>query len=1102
MNFSVKLKYIVLMCLILSSSEYAQVYQAGSLNIGTSISENSVVSAMQDSKGYLWIGTQEGLALFNGNDLRIFKNEIMEENSISDNYIHTIYEDYDGTIWVGTSKGGLNKINFRDMKFTAYRPSDILSDAYNSTKAIIEDNLGRFWIASDNNELRRFDKKSGRFTIYKLPSSYNPALVKVKDITFIYDNLICLVTYGAGILFFDTTKELFIDLDSFKGGISSQLSDSIRTVYFDRDKSELFTGTERGLEIININTWKIIKFNSKNTPVFHSDIINTIKRDDYGNLWLGTSKGIIKYLSKQNKFVNVDYHLGNPENIKREVIRSLTFDRSGVLWVGTSYYGMKNFTPNSNEYEYYKHLALNPMGAQGTLVRSIYLDSKGILWTGHNSGGAIAFDKESGKSFFYNTKNNLIYNNSVSVIKEDTLGNIWAGTWGGGLVKIARNPDGSPQNKTEIFRFDKNNPELFPDDIIMDIFPEKRNVMWIGTFSGLIRYEPETKKFISFKHNPGDNNSLSNAQVQSNCIFRDSKGYLWIGTWNGLNRMIPDKKDISKSRFERYLNATQEIGSVPYGKITSITEDGRGNLWVGTYGGGIFRINIENPSLGIVNYTEKDGLSSDMVFGMVPDSKGNIWISTAHGISKFDPVKNDFFRIFREDGLPFDKFYWGAIYKDKSGRIYMGGLEGLLSFKPETLKLRKASHKVVFTSVKIKNKRVFTENQLEYIKEIPFSHLDKFITIEFAALDFKAFNKNTYSYILEGEDKEWTFIGTRNSVNFTNLEEGNYILKIKAANSNGDWSDNIAVLKISIIPPFWKTEFFRVSIVIALLLIAYIIFKARIRYIENNNLELMNLNKELQKEIKARMETESSLIRAKKKAEESDKLKTEFLAQMSHEVRTPINSILSFLSLIKEETEGMVEDYIKESYVMVEAGSKRLTRTIDLILNMSEIQTGAYKPDFCKLDISEVINHNLSEIKPLADLKKLTLNYREMTKNRIITGDLFSVNQMVSNLIDNAVKYTDQGGVEIVLMETAEHTVIEVIDTGIGISPEYMLQLFKPFSQEDTGYSRKFEGTGLGLALVKRYAEINGAEIKVASEKNKGSVFTLLFVKTELKKES
>ena len=517
-------------------------------------------------------------------------------------------------------------------------------------------------------------------------------------------------------------------------------------------------------------------------------------------------------------------------------------------------------------------------------------------------------------------------------------------------------------------------------------------------------------------------------------------------------------------------------------------------------------------NIKFINYSTDDGLPDNNIQGMLEDDKGNIWISTNKGLSKFHPMLETFENFDISDGLQSNEFFVNACIKRKNGELVFGGNKGFIIFHPDSIKIDNTRPRVIITDFFLFNSivpinaeidgRIILSKNISETKEIILSHNQNVLSFEFSALHFAAPGKNTFAYILEGLESQWNYSGNRNFASYSHIPPGKYIFKVKAANPNKIWSEEEHNLSITILPPFYETLWFRIFSVLFIGFVIYSGYLWKIRNIKKRQDDLedlinekSDLNDKLLKEIIERKVIEKELIIAKEKAEGSEKLKSEFLAQMSHEIRSPVNTILNFADLVKEVIEIEQDEIIKESFESIQNAGERIVRTIDLILNMSELQTGNYKCIFIEIDLKKSVLERLhSEFSYKAKKKNIDLLLKIEAKKLFLIADEYSVTQIFVNLIDNAIKYTPEGKVEIrAFINDSDKITIEISDTGIGMSEEYMKNIFIPFNQEQKGYSRQYEGNGLGLALVKKYCEMNNAEISVKSEKGKGSTFTVVF---------
>lgn len=653
----------------------------------------------------------------------------------------------------------------------------------------------------------------------------------------------------------------------------------------------------------------------------------------------------------------------------------------------------------------------------------------------------------------------------------------------------------------KFIHFNKDNSKGLKNNSVFDICETQTGEFWIGTYDGLYLFNRRKDEFKCYQHNPSDPNSIVNNFIRK--IYEDHTGVLWICTDRGF-----DRYDIKSNKFFHLKTESGVHFDLNEYPILSILEDKSENMWIGTTVG-LFKLlrNVDNASaIKFLRYSIKDGLPDNNIQAIIDDNKNNLWISTNKGLSKFVIGEGTFKNFNMNNGLPSDEFYVNSYEKrKKTAELLFGGVKGFTIFRPDEIKDDSFIAPIVFTDFRISNQpipvgkkidgNIILPKSITENSQITLSYKNSIVSFEFALLHFAAPSGNLYAYMMEGLETKWNYIGNKRNATYTFLPPGEYNLIVKASNSSGVWNEKGTSLKIIVNPPVWKMWWFRISAGIILLFIASIIYKIHVSTIEKSRNQLEKLNEQLSEEIKERHQKEIELRKAKDEAEKSDKLKSEFLAQMSHEIRTPINAILSFASLLKDEISGKIPEDLNQSFTIINRAGNRLIRTIDLILNMSQLQTNTYECSFKYFNIYDKVLKGLAQQhRKTANDKGVDLYLNNESDDTLVYADEYTVTQIFDNLINNAIKFTRQGKVDINLKrEEEKKLIIEVSDTGVGISDEFLPNLFKPFTQEEAGYTRRFEGNGLGLALVKKYVELNNAEIYMKSKKGIGTVFTILF---------
>jgi ligand-binding sensor domain-containing protein/signal transduction histidine kinase len=1080
------------------------------LNSADGLSQNSVIRIFQDSREFLWFATYDGLNRYDGYKFNVYRPSITDSTKISGQGFTSLCEDSFGYIWIGSSDGGLNKYNPRTDTFRSFKfnPKDTHSLCSNLINTLFIDRKGDLWIGTENG-LDQFDTKTEIFTHYK----YNP-----NDRNTISSNFIITITE-----------------DSY---------------------DNLWIGTSDGLNKFNFTTKKFIRYYKDRSKPDHlfSNYILHLFLDKENNLWVSTGEGLHLYDHRSNSFVRYLPDDNNPGRRYDKDIMDFWDDGKGNLWLATSRGGLSIFNIKAKTFKNYKNDPYDNHSLSSNNVMSIYQDKSGIIWIGTDGGGInkLNLRKEQFNKYFVKPgETNSLSNNSIYSFYEDNTGNIWIATFGGGINIF--NPAKDKYNFTKIIHEPGKDNSLI-DNKVRDICKDKQGVFWIGTESGLDRYDPINKKFrhYNYDNSPGlKTNTISTLYITSNNelwvgtfngglsvynklkdkftnyindpdnpaslsgnivrkIFEDRTGIIWICTNKGL-----DCFDKNKNQFIHYQNNTSDSYSLASNNVLNIFQDHTGTLWVGT-NLGLNKMTGDiknNRDIQFIRYLTNDGLPDNNIQAMVEDNHGNLWISTNNGLSKFSPQSGTFKNYTTDDGLPSNEFYINSCLKRKNtGEFLLGGYDGFCFFQPDSIKDDYYTPPVVFTDFYLFNVPVQTNanfngqtiltNTIWKTDTITLSYKNNIISFEFSALDYASPNSNRYASIMNGLESTWNLVDNRHFVSFTDLRPGEYIFKVRAANASGIWNNTGASVRIIVLPPYWRTLWFRMICGILSGALIFILYKVRVRNFDKRKKELENLiqeksvlNDQLHMEIIEHQNAETELKSAKEEAEKSDKLKSEFLAQMSHEIRTPINAILSFNSLIREDVSDYLSDDIKDGFSIIDRASKRLIRTVDLILNMSLLQTDSFELSFQRFNLyDKILKRKIQEYSDIAKAKGLQFNFIKDTEDCSIFSDDAIVEQIFDNLLDNAVKFTQQGTISMhIYNDTMNQLIIEIIDTGIGISESYMPNLYKPFSQEESGYARRFEGNGLGLALTKKYCDLTNIIIDVHSKKGCGTKVALKF---------
>ncbi|MBK5271639.1 MAG: PAS domain S-box protein [Bacteroidia bacterium] len=840
------IRHILLLCLqVIAISGICQEHNIRFQHLTTEqgLSQSNVFCILQDSRGFMWFGTREGLNKYDGYKFIVYKNDPQDKNSLSDNYVPDIFENSKGKMWVATRGGGLNYYDRDKDKFTNYKHDlqNKNSICSNLVLTVFEDSDENVWAGTEDGGLSMLDQKTNKFTNYCFNRNDSKSLGDnyVRDIFEDSQHNLWVATNNGGLNLFDRQTKTFKRFQHDDGNSHSISGNSV-SVIFEDSKHRLWTGMNGGgINLFNLKTGGFSYFKNEvnNTNSLPSNVVYAITEDSKGNLWIGTENGGLSVFNPETKeFTNYTYDEFDNSSLSNNSIYSIYKDSKDNMWLGTFNAGLNIENHDAEKFTYYKHIPFKNSLCSNK-VWTIYEDSKSNIWIGTDGDGLDLFDPKTG--VFTNYKHqpenkNSICGNHVLSIHEDYKGNLWVGTWGEGLTVFNRG-----KNSYKHFRNDPANKSSISSNNAWTIFEDRDKNMWVGTpYGGLNLYNPGNDSFTRYEFDEANPSSLSNNNVQN--IFEDSDGYLWISTkGGGLNRF--DKK---KKIFTRFLHDDKK-NSISNNSVGAVYEDGNGVLWISTM---IGLNSLDRKTSAFTVYTTKDGLPNNTIFGILEDNKKNLWISTDKGISRFNPAAKTFKNFGIADGLQSNEFKGAAFCKSRSGAMYFGGNNGFNQFYPYNIRDIAYDPPLVITGFQIFNKEVpITEDNgkdsplkkdISETKEIILSHKNSVISFEFASLNFTSPEKKQYTYMLEGFDKSWNEVGTQHTATYTNLDAGTYIFKVKGMNNDGSWSSAITSVKLTITPPFWLTWWFKTLAMLFVTVSLVAIFRIRIKAIKKQKILL------------------------------------------------------------------------------------------------------------------------------------------------------------------------------------------------------------------------------------------------------------------------
>jgi serine phosphatase RsbU (regulator of sigma subunit)/ligand-binding sensor domain-containing protein len=747
------------------------------LTVKQGLSQGSVNCILQDSKGFIWLGTQDGLNRFDGYTCKVFKHDPDDSLTLSDNFVLGLWEDSTGTLWARTlnsptlfnrfdrAAGVFRRVNAEKVSLIGSRGSTI--------RAEYEEPDGTRWKGTIGGGITRVNPATGSTTTMK----HDPA------------------------------------------NPNSISDDRVYSIHGDH-LGYIWIGTRQGLDCYNPRSGTITHYrhDDKDPGTLSDNWVWPLLEDRSGVLWVGTFRGGLNRFDRQTgTFTRFRHSDANSRSLAGDQLYSLYQDHSGMIWVGTNEHGVDRFHP---DLEYFRHLANDPADPSGLVdnsILSLFVDRSGIVWIGTQRG----VDRHNpAKGTFVHLRHTpaqtaSIGDNQAQCFAEGSEGVVWVGLVSGGLDRY------NPGTQTfSHFRHDPNDPQSLSDDRVYALTPSHRGGVWVGTYGGGLNYlNPATRRFSRYIHSDSLPGTLG-AQGVLSLLEESNTGTLWVGTYGG----GLDRLDQDSTTFVHYRHREDDPKSLSDDMVLCLCLDRNGTLWAGTMGG----LNRFDRATGtFTTLGEKDGLPNSVIWGIVEDWSGHLWISTNKGLSRFDQRAGTFQSYDYADGLQADEFNQNAFARDpRTGELYFGGANGVTVFHPDSVRANPYKPPIAFSSFTRYNTddaagRPIDERGIDAREEIRISYKDNVAIIEFAALSFLNPDKNRYAYKLEGYSDNWIQLGGERRATFTNLDGGDYVLRVRGSNNAGVWNDEGASLQIVVTPPWWKSNWAYAAYVIATFAVFY-----------------------------------------------------------------------------------------------------------------------------------------------------------------------------------------------------------------------------------------------------------------------------------------
>ncbi|MDR1938492.1 MAG: response regulator [Tannerellaceae bacterium] len=1094
------------------------------------LSQNTVRAIVEDKKGFIWAGTLDGLIRYDGYNIQTYRPHAGNPNSLPDHRIKDMFVDKNGYIWIKTYKNEFRCYdpvadsfydytpvdgNGQKVSFTNYYESsrgDIWlwgnyagllrvrkkeegfsgtrflhdADGEKSCCFLFEDSQGAIWAggetglykitdaetpeafhtegnipaftcAAELNEKIYFTAAESKLMVYDMKRGsfeqidYLAANVSFHTIATLSDSELLILTQSSGLLTFNIHTGQF-GKPEWSG--AQEISGDIR----------LITDKNKGLWIYNYSglAWYYNHASGKikQMRLIPENIAKTVDLERYfifidskDLIWIATyGNGLFCYEPAKDMLTNYR-NMPDKNSLTSDYLLSITEDTYGNIWLGSEYAGIIRIVKTPEYLRIIRPEAETSLGKNNN-VRTICEDSHGNIWVGTKNGSLYIYDNSltAGKCIGKNL--------NPYALAEDKKQRMWIGTKGNGLYLY----DTGKNSEITRYKHDRNDPASLSNDMIFHVMTDTKDRVWIASFFGgginlLNEYPGGKSTFTRFIQDEGDRSNIR-------CLYQDSRGMIWAGSRDGLIRFYPDELIENPEAYTLCTADANTPGSLSSNDIKTIYEDSDHTVWIGTAGGGINRFVCRTPEREeyFVSYTTENGLADNFVSGIL-EHDGCLWISSENGISRFDRKNEHFMTYHFSEKTYGNNFNENAFAKCRNGNMLWGSLDGLLLFNPDAFRPQKQSPPVSLTGIQIEgadDNKSIQKNTITYTDHIKLNYRQNTFTINFATLILRNPAKNRYTYILENYDKRWSAVTHLNMATYKNLPHGKYVFKVKGANHDGIWNDEITELRIIITPPWWKSVYAYAFYILLGLFALYTTFYIIRKFNRLNN--AVNIEKQLTNH------------------------KLRFFTNISHEFRTPLTLIRGVIENLSEENN--IPPAVSKQISVLSRNSDSLTRLIDQLLEFRKIQNNVLTLNLEETDIVDFTKEIYSGFQEIACRKHIDYIFTSETDSFPLFIDRKKIDKILYNLLSNAFKFTPDGGrIELTLAidRKNESCSIHVKDNGIGIPKEKQHLLFSRFMQINLSSS----GTGIGLSLVKEFAEVHKGKVGFENNPEGGSIFYL-----------
>ena len=1029
--------------------------------------QSTVMSTLQDSQGFVWIGTEDGLVRFDGDQLQRYAHSRDDKTSLPGNFVWDIAEDAQHDLWIATKDSGLARWSRATDKFTTYRhdPRNLQSLASDSLRTVLVDARGRVWVGTTDAGVDILDPATGHFEHLRRDDG-NGSLSSDR----VYD----LSQGQSGAIWIGT--EAGLDRWNARTGTLERFAlngRAVASVLEDRSGA-VWAGTFDVGVIRYAADGHLLEtfFHDPARPTsIASNEVRALLQDNSGRIWIGTADGLDLLDRNNRELSHYRYEPGDADSLRASYVMSLHQDAAGLLWIGTRGGGVSRWNPRSWELG-----SRRPAWLGSDTVQAFADNGDGDVWVGSLGGGLTRFNTETGRAKSIDEvagKRNVLRHSRVMSLRRDRRGNLWIGTMTDGLKRLTA--DGRVQ-EIPVKPGDARSTSAAG---IMTLVEARDGRIWIGTFGGGANVlDPATGLVRQLPYEAGTDNVAA--------IAEDAQGNFWIGTDGGGLILARSDGTVVKT----FRHDPKDAKSFPVNTVYAITADASGRVWVATDGGGLVRVTgsaAQPEQIRFDAVTRAQGLTSDTVYGIVPDTQGDLWLSGNSGLVRYDPQTHAVKTYHREQGVQGEEFSSGAFLRLRDGRLCFGGPGGFNIFDPQRLTENKTPPRLALTRVEVLGVPATGPTPFWRRQEIALDYRGSIVSLDFGVLDFSSPKHNQLAYRMPGLTDQWIDLGSQRRITLTNLDPGDHVLEVRAANADSVWSETPVRVAIHRDPAPWRSPFAYAAYALLVLgIILYRVHRARVKL-----REVERARDRLESEVQLRTR---ELVESNRQLAEAARAKSDFLDRMSHELRTPMNGVVGMTELLARTALSATQTHLTKT---IRSSAQILLQIVNDLLDLSKIRAGKVALERLPIDLGQVLEECTSLFAGAAENKGIELIVCPPARvERVLLGDPLRVRQILMNLVGNAVKFTSVGEVvvraDIESIEGDEALVkIRVTDTGIGMDAVAIGKIFEPFSQADETTTRKFGGTGLGLAICRELADLMSARITVESKPQIGSTFTL-----------